>query len=126
MSARLKLKNLKKRIATIRSDCEMRESAARYEAFRYRKLVTENIQQVCALCRLEPTDMYRDAQLILHSHTSAAVRAIVSKYVEHLSEYVYKRLADKYSVSHFSEFTIELVAAAITEDHIKIHTRSIE
>lgn len=119
MSARLKLKNLRKQLSRLQSEAE-------YSKWYYDHLVRRDIQQVSAMVKLKPVDMHRDAVIMLHSEINAAVRAIVSKYAEHLSEYIRDQLIRKYSLQQFSEFRIDLLAAAITKDHIKICTRSNE
>lgn len=119
MSARLKLKNLRKQLSKLQSDAE-------YSKWYYEHLVCRNIRQVSAMVKLAPVDMRRDAVIMLHNEINAAVRAIVSKYAEHLSEYIRPQLMREYSLQRFSEFRIDLLAAAITRDHIKICTRSAE
>ena len=117
MSARLKLKNLRKQLSRLQYEAE---SSKWY----YDQLVCHNIKQISAMVKLTPMAMHgEDAIIILHSEIDAAVRAIVSQYAEHLSEYIRDRLVREYSLQKFSEFRIDLLAAAITRDHIKICTR---
>ena len=48
MSARLKLKKLKREMEFIRNDCSKREEEAKYEKLRCYRLLKENIQEIGA------------------------------------------------------------------------------
>jgi hypothetical protein len=49
--------------------------------------------------------------------------AIVRKYTEQLADFVHRQLVKKYVLTKFSEFNVELLAPAITEEHIKVTVR---
>ena len=49
MSARLKLKKLKREMEFVRNDCSKREEEAKYEKLRCYRLLKENIQEIGAL-----------------------------------------------------------------------------
>lgn len=120
MSARLKLKKLKKQMEFVRSNCEMREAEARYEKARCYNLLHKNILEIGAVADMYPADTYRAAVQILDFNTHAIASAIVRKYTEQLAEYVRNRLTSKYKFDKFATFGVRLLAPALTEDHIKI------
>ena len=64
MSARLKLKKLKKQIEILRTHCAVIKANARYEAARYHALIRKNIVKIEACTELYPADTY----LIMFSH----------------------------------------------------------
>lgn len=120
MSARLKLKKLKRQLEFVRCHCEMREAKARYETNRCYNLLQKNILNIGAITEMLPIDTYQAAITQLDSNVYAVADAIVRKYTEHLAEYVHNQLTSKYMFNRFTIVGVRLLAPALTEDHIKI------
>ena len=123
MSARLKLKKLKREVEFIRSDCKNREEEARYEKFRCYKLLEDNIQEIGAFAELYPFDTMNNAVNCLDYNVREVTNSIVRKYAEQLAEYVRNQLVTKYSLNNFSIFGVRLLAPALTESHIKVEIK---
>lgn len=120
MSARLKLKKLKREIKFMYDDCERRKADALCIERRCAKLIQENIIEISAIVELWPCDMMRHAVDCLNSNVNRATAAIVRKYAEQLAEYVRNQLTTKYALRKFSTFGIRLLAPKLNETHIQI------
>lgn len=123
MSARLKLKKLKRELELVRTHCNVRESEARYEKARWNKLLNTNIQQIGAYVELYPCETMIGAVDHLKYSVYKVSDAIARKYTEQLADFVHKQLTEKYVLTKFSEFDVELLVPAITEEHIKVTVR---
>ena len=120
MSARLKLKKLKKEMELAETRCRMREYEATLVQCKCDRLLKDNIQEIGALAELYPVDTYRDATACLDNSVRAITNSIVRKYTERLSEYVRNQLTSKYMFNRFGKYGVRLLAPALNEDHIKI------
>lgn len=123
MSARLKLKKLKKEMEFVRSDCERRKAEAMYEKGRCFKLLQENVLEIGAMAELYPVDMMRSAVDCLDYNVRKVTDSIVRKYTELLAEYVRNQLTTKYALNKFSIFGIRLLAPSLNEDHVKVEIK---
>ncbi len=123
MSARLKLKKLKREMEFVRNDCSKREEEAKYEKLRCYRLLEENIQEIGAFAELYPCDTMRGAVDCLKYNVYKITDSIVRKYSEQLAEFVQKQLTTKYVLNKFSTVNVCLLAPALNEDHIKVKVR---
>lgn len=123
MSARLKLKKLKREMEFVRSNCEQREAEAMYEKRRCYKLLQENIVEIGAIAELYPCELMRSAVDCLDYNVHKITDSIVRKYAEHLDEYVRDQLTRKYALNKFSTFGVRLLAPALTEEHVKVEIK---
>lgn len=123
MSARLKLKKLKKEMELVRNDCSMREEEAKYEKLRCYRLLNENIQEIEAFAEFYPYETMSGALDCLKYNIHKITDSIVHKYTEQLAEFVRNQLIEKYAINRFSTIGVTLLAPAINEDHIKVKTR---
>lgn len=120
MSARLKLKNLKREIERIRTRDKVREYESRLVQLKCHRLLEQNIQEIGACAELYPCDMMRDAVNCLDYNVRKVADSIVRKYSEELAEYIRNRLTTKYALKTYSAFGVRLLAPALNENHIKI------
>ncbi len=123
MSARLKLKKLKREMELVRNNCSRLEEDAKYEKRRCYRLLKENIIEIGAFAELYPCDTMRGAVDCLNNNVRRATESIVRKYSEHLAEFVHNQLVTKYALNSFSTFCVRLLAPAINEEHIKVDVR---
>lgn len=124
MSARLKLKKLKREMEFVRNDCSKREEEAKYEKLRCYRLLQENIQEIGAIAELYPCETRIGAVECLKYNVRKVTDAIVRKYSEQLAEFVRNQLVTKYATNSFSIIGVRLLAPAINEEHIKVDVRS--
>jgi len=123
MSARLKLKKLKREMEFVRNYCSKREEEAKYEKLRCYRLLEENIQEIRAFAELYPFDTMRGAVDCLKYNVHKITDYIVRKYSEQLAEFVQKQLTTKYVLNRFSTVDVCLLAPALNEDHVKVKVR---
>lgn len=123
MSARLKLKKLKREMEFVRESCRTREYEARCVKRRCYRLLEENIKEIGAFAELYPCDMMRSAVDCLEYNVRKVTDSIVRKYAEQLAEYVRNQLVTKYALNSFSTFGVRLLAPAINEEHVKVEIR---
>lgn len=123
MSARLKLKKLKREMEFVRSNCERREAEAMYEKRRCYKLLQENIIEISSFAELYPCEMMRSAVDCLDYNVRKITDSIVRKYAEQLAEYVRNQLITKYALNKFSTFCVRLLAPSLNENHIKVEIK---
>lgn len=123
MSARLKLKKLKKEIESIRYNCQKREEEAMYEKRRCHKLLQENIVEIGAIAELYPCELMRSAVDCLDYNVYKITDSIVRKYAEQLANYVRDQLTRKYALNKFSTFGVRLFAPSLNENHIKVEIK---
>ena len=123
MSARLKLKKLKREMEFVRNDCSKREEEAKYEKLRCYRLLEENIQEIGAFAELYPFDTMRGAVDCLKYNVHKITDSIVRKYSEQLAEFVQEQLTTKYALNRFSTVDVCLLAPALNEDHVKVKVR---
>ena len=123
MSARLKLKKLKRQMEFVRSSCEQRELDAINEKRRCYKLFEENILEIATFVELYPCDMMSSAVDCIDYNVRKATDSIVRKYAEHLAEYVRNQLMTKYALNKFSTFCVRLLAPSLNEEHIKVEIK---
>lgn len=124
MSARLKLKKLRKEIEFIQHHCKMREHEALCETLRCNKLLNENICEIQAHAELYPSGTMRYAATQLDYCVYKVANAIVRKYTERLAEYVRNRLIDNYRLVNFSTVAVSFLAPSLNEEHIKVEVNS--
>lgn len=123
MSARLKLKKLKKKMEFVRSNCEQREAEAMYEKSRCYKLLEENIIEISCFSELYPCEMMRSAVDCLDYNVHKITDSIVRKYAEQLADYVRDQLTRKYALNKFSTFVVRLLAPSLNEEHVKVEIK---
>lgn len=123
MSARIKLKKLKKEMELVRNNCSRIEEDAKYEKRRCYRLLKENIVEIGTFVELYPCDTMRGAVDCLNNNVRKATDSIVRKYSEHLAEFVHNQLVTKYALNNFSTICIRLLAPAINEEHVKVDVR---
>ena len=123
MSARLKLKKLKKEMEFVRNDCSRLEEEAKYEKRRCYRLLQENIQEIGAFAELYTCETRSVAVECLNYNVRKVTDAIVRKYSEQLAEFVRNQLVTKYALNGFSTIGVRLLAPAINEEHIKVDVR---
>ena len=123
MSARLKLKKLKREIEIIRSECERREQEAMYEKHRCYKLLQENIIELSIYTKLYPCDMMCSALDCLDSSVRKVTDCLARKYAEQLADYVRDQLTRKYALNKFSTFAVRLLAPSLNEEHVKVEIK---
>lgn len=124
MSARLKLKKLRKEIEFIQCHCKMREHDALCEKLRCNKLLKENIREIQAYTELGPSDTMRCAVKQLDYSVYKVTDAIVRKYTEQLAEYVRNQLINNYRLVNFSTVAVSFLAPALNEEHIKVEVNA--
>ena len=125
MSARLKLKKLKRELEAVETRCRMREYEAKLVQCKCNRLLKDNIQEIGALAELYPADTYRDATACLDNSVRAVANAIICKYTKRLSEYVRNKLTSKYMFNKFGKYGVRLMAPTLNEDHIKIDIKEL-
>lgn len=123
MSARLKLKKLKKEMELVETHCRMREYEARLVQYKYNRLLKNNIQQIAARAELYPCDTMRSAVDCLDYNVRKVADSIVRKYAEELAEYVRNQLTTKYRLTKFSAFGVRFLAPAINEEHVEVDVK---
>lgn len=123
MSARLKLKKLKKEMELVRNNCSRIEEDAKCEKRRCYRLLKENIIEIGAFAELYPCDTMRGAVDCLNNNVRRATDSIVRKYSEHLAEFIHNQLVTIYALNRFSTIGIRLLAPAINEEHVKVDVR---
>lgn len=123
MSARLKLKKLKKEMEFVRYNCQKREEEAMYEKCRCYKLLQENIIELSTYTELYPCELIRSAVDCLDYNVRKATDSIARKYAEQLYDYVRDQLIRKYVLNKFSKFCVRFLAPAINENHIKVEIK---
>lgn len=123
MSARLKLKKLKKEMEFVQQCCRIRENEAEFVKRRYIKLMQENIVEISSFAELYPFEMMQDAVDCLDYNVRKITDSIVRKYAEHLAEYVRNQLTTKYALNKFSTFGVRLIAPLLNEEHIKVEIK---
>ena len=126
MSARLKLKKLKRELEFVRINCQEREEEALHEKRRCYKLLQENIIEIGAIAELYPVDMMRSAVDCIDYNVRNVTDSIVRKYAEQLAEYVRNQLTTKYALNKFSTFRVSLFAPSLNENHIKVEIKEDE
>lgn len=124
MSARLKLKKLRKEIESVLHFCEMREQEALYTELRCNKLLNENIREIQAYAELYPSRTMQCAMKHLDSTVNKVADAIVRKYADQLAEYVRNQLINNYRLVNFSIVAVSFLAPALNEDHIKVEVNA--
>ena len=125
MSARLKLKKLKKEMEFVQQCCRIRENEVEFVKRRYLKLMQENIVEISSFAELYPCEMMRSAVDCLDYNVHKITDSIVRKYAEHLAEYVRNQLTTKYALNKFSTFGVRLLAPSLNEEHIKVEIREV-
>lgn len=123
MSARLKLKKLKRELEIVRDHCTICEAEVRAEKFRYYKLLQENIHEIGASIELYPCETMVGAVEHLKYSVYKISDAIVRKYTEQLADFVHDQLTKNYALNKFSTIGVTLLAPAINENHIKVKVR---
>ena len=123
MSARLKLKKLKKKMEFVQQCCGIRENEAEFLKHKCIKLLKENIIEISCFAELYPCDMMRSAVDCLDYNVHKITDYIVRKYAEHLADYVRDQLTRKYALNKFSTFGVRLLAPSLDEEHIKVEIK---
>lgn len=123
MSARLKLKKLKKEMEFVQQSCRIRENEAKFLKHRCLKLLQENIIEISSFAELYPCEMMSSAVDCLDYNVQKITDSIVRKYAENLAEYVRNQLMTKYALNKFSTFGVILLAPSLDEEHIKVEIK---
>lgn len=125
MSARLKLKKLKRDMEAVTTHCRMREYEAILLQRKCYRLLQENIQEIGVSPELYPFDTMRGTVDYLKFAVRKATASIVRKYAEQLADFVHNQLVTKYALDIFSLVDVRLLAPAINEEHIKINIKKV-
>lgn len=123
MSARLKLKKLKRELELVREHCVMRETEARHEKIKWYTLLNTNIREIGATVELYPCETMTGAVEHLKYSVYKISDVIVRKYTEQLTDFVHNQLTKNYVLNKFSTIGVTLLAPAINENHIKVKVR---
>jgi hypothetical protein len=123
MSARLKLKKLKKEMEFVQQRCRIRENEAEFLKHKCLKLLQENIIEISSFAELYPCEMMSSAEDCLDYNVHKITDSIVRKYAEQLAEYVRNQLMTKYALNKFSTFGVRLLAPSLNEEHIKVEIK---
>lgn len=116
MSARLKLKNLKKRMETIESygrHCE-------FEIKRLENILSRNMQAIGCNIELEPADTLRDAVRVLERNLHEAARQISITWTRQIAAYLRDCIIDKYRFDTFRSLAIRVFLPKPTADFVKV------
>lgn len=123
MSARLKLKKLKKEMEFVQQRCRIRENEAEFLKHKCLKLLQENIIEISSFAELCPCEMMHSEVDCLDYNVHKITDSIVRKYAEQLAEYVRNQLMTKYALNKFSTFGVRLLAPSLNEEHIKVEIK---
>lgn len=116
MSARLKLKKLKKRIEIIESygrECE-------YEMARIRSIMEDNIQQIGVDYEIPPMSTMRDAMEITDMTINKLADSIVRAYTETLATFIKHKLYQLSFTRNFQRISVRFFAPKINDEHVKL------
>lgn len=116
MSARLKLKNLKKRIEAIESysrHCE-------YEMNRVKNILSHDMQTIGCNLELTPADTMRDAMRTLERNLHEAARQISNTWTRQLEAYVRDQIIDNYHLDKFEALAIRVFLPKPTTNFVKV------
>lgn len=116
MSARLKLKNLKKRIETIESygrHCE-------YEMARMRRILEDNVQQIGVDYEIPPMSTMRDAMEITDMTINKLTDSIVRAYTETLATFIKHKIYQLHFTRTFQRISVRFFAPKINDEHVKL------
>lgn len=116
MSARLKLKNLKKRISAIESysrHCE-------YEMNRVKNILAHDMQTIGCNLELTPADTMRDAIGTLERTLNKAAYQISNTWAKQLETYVRNSIMDNYRLDRFSTLAIRVLLPKPRADFVKV------
>ena len=116
MSARLKLKNLKKQIKFI----EKREREAELKYAFAEILVRDNIQQIFVDYQLPYVETLRDEIGVVDMTIDKACYEISKRYAEGLAEYIKHKLYEMRMLHSTGRIRICLSAPKLNEAHVKI------
>lgn len=116
MSARLKLKNLKKRISAI----ESYNRHCKYEMNRVKNILAHDMQTIGCNIELEPVEMMRDAVQVLEMNVHKAAREISNTWTRQLEAYVRDRISDNYRFDNFGSLAIRVYLPKPTPDFVKV------
>lgn len=116
MSARLKLKNLKKRIESTESYAKHCE----YEMNRVKAILSHDMQTIGCDLELEPADMMCDAIKILEYNVHKAGREIANTWARQLESYIRDCITNNYRLSNFRALAIRVFLPKPTADFVKV------
>lgn len=116
MSARLKLKNLKKRISAI----ELHSRDCEYEMNRIKNILMHDMQTIGCNLELEPVDMMRDALIVLERNVHEASRQISNTWTRQLEAYIRDCIVNNYRLNNFRALAIRVFLPKPTADFVKV------
>lgn len=116
MSARLKLKNLKKRIEAIESYSRHCES----EMNRIKNILLHDMQTIGCNLELEPANIMRDAIRTLERNLHEAARQISNTWTRQLEAYIRDSLINNYRLDEFRALAIRVFLPKPTADFVKV------
>ena len=116
MSARLKLKNLKKRIEIIESygrHCE-------YEMARMRRILEDNVQQIGVDFEIPPISTVYNAVEISDMTINKLADSIVRAYTETLATFIKHKIYQLHFTHTFQRVSVRFIAPKINGEHVKL------
>lgn len=116
MSARLKLKKLKKRIETIESygrECE-------YEMARMHRILEDNIQQIGIDYEIPPMSTMQSAVEITDMTINKVADSIIRAYTETLATFIKHKLYQLHFTRTFQRISVRFFAPKINDEHVKL------
>ena len=116
MSARLKLKNLKKRISAIESYSRRCEA----EMNHVKNILSHDMQTIGCNIELEPANAMRDAMRILDYNLRKVSRQISNTWAQQLEAYIRDCIIDNYRFDNFRALAIRVFCPKPTADFVKV------
>lgn len=116
MSARLKLKNLKKRIEVIESygrHCE-------YEMRHMRRIMEDNVQQIGIDYEIPPMSTIQSATEITDMTINKLADSIIRAYTETLATFIKRKIYQLHFTRTFQRISVRFIAPKINDEHVKL------
>lgn len=121
MSARLKLKNAKRRIEIMQNYCDKCLQQMQH----YQALVFENMVEIGCDANMTPLDTLRAACDCLQMNVEAVSKKIADKWADSLIEYISDKLKNEYRINHFSTLSVRVVAPRPNANHVKVKVKEL-
>lgn len=121
MSARLKLKNAKKRIESMQHYCDDCLKQMQH----YRALVFENMEEIGVDVEMTPLDTLRAACDCLQMNVEKVSNVIAQRWAERLTEYISDKLKNEYRINHFSRLSVRVIAPKPNINHVKVKVKEL-
>lgn len=116
MSARLKLKKLKKRIEII----ESYGHACEHEMARIRSIMEDNIQQIGVDYEIPPMSTIQGAMEITDMTINKLADSIIRAYTETLATFIKHKIYQLHFTRTFQRISVRFFAPKINDEHVKL------